>query len=50
MNLDFSKCKTVADVNKVWKEHQKEAKILKDFEKRLKEDKIDELEGTENKT
>ncbi|GAG56379.1 unnamed protein product [marine sediment metagenome] len=29
MNLDFSKCKTKEDVEKVFKEHQQDFKVLK---------------------
>ncbi len=47
MNLDFSNCKTKKNVEEVWKKHQDEIKIIRDFNKRIKEDKLEGLE--ENK-
>lgn len=45
MELDFSKCKTAKDVKEVYKKHKKDMQTIKDFEKRVYEDKLEEIEN-----
>ena len=49
MELDFSKCKTAKDVNKVWIKHQEQINIIRDFEKSIKEDKLEKMKELKKK-
>ena len=50
MDLDFSQCKTKEDVEKVFKEKEKEIKVLKDFKHNLfAQDQLNELRTINNR-
>ena len=54
VTLDFTHCKTKADVDKVYKKHKEDLKIIRDFEKRVledaKEEQLDKLNNTKEQS